>query len=66
MKIQAAPGAPRCCDAAGRMALLCWQPVALERLHLLAMRAAKGTREEIAARVRDMIACGMLIELEEP
>lgn len=66
MRIQAAPGLRGCCDEAGRMIALCYQPLPLERVIALAQARGEGTRAELEARVRDMVACGMLIEIEEP
>jgi len=64
-RIQTAPGLNGCCDAAGRMLMLAKMPLPLERLVGVAVARGEGTREEITARVRDMLACGMLIEVDD-
>jgi DNA-binding TFAR19-related protein (PDSD5 family) len=63
-RIQAAPGLHGCCDAAGRMIMLAYHPIARERLVALAVARGEGTREQIEQRVLEMLAAGMLIELE--
>ena len=62
--IQAAPGMHRCCDEPGRLANLAqhWRPH--DELVALAVALGEGTREQVTARIRDMLAGGMLIELE--
>lgn len=62
--IQRAPNASACCDAAGRMCALAWHPIDLERLVSVAVTRGEGTYNEIRDRVRDMLACGLLIEVE--
>ena len=64
-RIRSAPGFTGCCDSAGRLAMLARQPRTLEQLIALAMARGEGTRDEITARVRDMVWWGMLIEVEE-
>jgi hypothetical protein len=61
--IQRAPSSSTCCDAAGRMCLLAWVAIPLERLVRVAVFKGEGTELEIRARIRDMLSCGMLIEL---
>lgn len=63
--IQAAPGMHRCCDAPGRLAGFAQLSRSLEELVAIAVACGEGTREEVTARIRDMIACGMLLEIEE-
>jgi tRNA A37 N6-isopentenylltransferase MiaA len=64
-RIQAAPGLHGCCDAAGRLVLLAYQPTTRAHLVALAIARGEGSREEIEQRVHDMLAAGMLIEIEE-
>lgn len=63
-RIQSAPGLHGCCDAAGRMVMLAYQPRTRDHLIALALARAEGTREEIEARIEDMLAAGMLIEID--
>jgi len=64
-RIQTAPGLHGCCDAAGRMLMMAKVPMPLERLVGVALARGEGTREEIAQRVQDMLACGLLIEVDD-
>lgn len=64
-RIQAAPGQHGCCDAAGRMVGFARMPIDRDRLIALAHARGDGSREEIAQRIEDMLAAGMLIELDD-
>ena len=64
-RIQTRPGLHGCCDAAGRMLVLAYQPIARERLIALAVARGEGARAEIEQRIADMVGAGMLIELAE-
>lgn len=61
-KVQRAPGASMCCDAAGRMCSLAFNPVPLDALVRTAVARGDGTEEQVRARVEDMLASGLLIE----
>ena len=63
--IRTAPGTHRCCDHAGRLAALAQRPIEVGALIALALRHGEGSRAEIAQRVEDMLACGLLIDSEE-
>lgn len=54
-----------CCDAAGRLSQLAQQTVTLEQLVLRAQARGEGTREEITRRIDDMLAGGLLVEVED-
>lgn len=62
VKIQRAPGASMCCDAAGRMCALAVQPVPLDVLVALAVSRGDGNESQVRARIEDMCAAGLLIE----
>lgn len=64
-RIRSAPGERGCCDAAGRMVVMAYQPRTREQLIALAVAHNEGTREQIAARVDDLLASGRLIEVDE-
>ena len=64
VKLKAAPGASRCCDAAGRMCALAVRPIPVATLIARARANGEGTREQIEARIVDMYACGLLIDSE--
>lgn len=61
-KVQRAPGAPMCCDAAGRMCALAVKPVPRAVLIRAAVARGDGTEEQMRARVEDLLASGLLIE----
>ena len=63
-RVQAAPGAQGCCDGVGVLVQLARAPLTLERLVALAVARGDGSHAAIRERVRDMIADGLLIELE--
>lgn len=63
--IKSAPGVRGCCDAAGRMIMLAYQPRTRAQLVALAVAHGEGSRETIEARVEDLLAAGSLIEVEE-
>lgn len=64
-RVRSAPGIFGCCDAAGRLVMLAYQPRARADLIALAVARGEGTRDEIEARVQDLIAAGQLIEVQE-
>lgn len=64
-RIRSAPGVHGCCDAAGRMVMLAYQPRTREELIALALARGEGDRRELDQRVNDMLAAGLLIELDE-
>jgi hypothetical protein len=61
--VQRAPGAQVCCDPAGRLCALAVQPVPLSTLIRVAVARGEGTEPQLRARVDDMLAGGLLIEL---
>lgn len=63
-RLQAAPGVQGCCDGIGVLVQLARAPLTLERLIALAVARGEGSHAEIRERVCDMIAGGLLIELE--
>lgn len=63
-RVQAAPGATGCCDGIGVLVQIARMPLTLERLIALAVARGEGSHAHIRERVRDMIAGGLLIELE--
>jgi len=63
-KIQRAPGAHACCDPAGRICAIAHQPLTVGRCVQIAVARGEGTDETIRARIEDMLAGGLLIELE--
>lgn len=64
-KLQAAPGERGCCDAAGRLVQMARAPMLRSALIALAVARGEGTRDEITARIEDLIAGGSLIEVGE-
>ena len=64
--LQAAPNAPCCCSASGRLCALARRPVDSARLIAVAVHNGNGSREEVEARILDLLACGLLIEVERP
>jgi len=65
VRIQSAPGVRGCCDAAGRMIVMAYTPRTREQLIAMALAHGEGTREQIATRLEDMLAVGLLIEIDE-
>jgi hypothetical protein len=61
--IQRTPGAQVCCDPAGRLCALAIEPVPLSALIRRAVVRGEGTESQLRARVDDMLASGLLIEL---
>lgn len=64
-RIRSALGERGCCNAAGRLIMLAYQPRARGELIALAVARGEGTREEVEARVEDLLAAGLLIETDE-
>jgi hypothetical protein len=64
LQIQRAPGAQTCCDPAGRLCGLAVRPVPLSQLVRVAVSRGEGTEPQIRARIEDMLASGLLIEIE--
>jgi hypothetical protein len=61
--IQREAGASSCCDAAGRMVALAWNPLPLRTLVAVAVRRGEGTEAQVRERITDMVAGGYLLEL---
>jgi hypothetical protein len=62
--IKRAPGAHGCCDPAGRLCALAHAGMPLDRLVQVAVARGEGTEQVIRQRIDDMLASGLLIELE--
>jgi len=63
-RIQSAPGVRGCCDSAGRMIVIAYTPRTREQLIALSIAHGDGTRAQIEARIEDLLAAGLLIEIE--
>lgn len=63
-QLQRAPGAHTCCDPAGRLCALAVKPVPTSHLIRLAVARGEGSEPQIRARIDDMLASGLLIEIE--
>jgi len=63
-QLQRAPGAHTCCDPAGRLCALAVKPVPVTHLVRLAVARGEGSEPQIRARIEDMLANGLLIEIE--
>lgn len=63
-QLQRAPGAHTCCDPAGRICALAVRPMPARDLVRLAVARGEGSEPQIRARIEDMLANGMLIEIE--
>jgi hypothetical protein len=63
-KIQRAPGAHACCDPAGRLCAIAHVPRSVGDLVRIAVARGEGTEPVIRERITDMLAGGLLIELE--
>lgn len=64
-KLRAAPGVFGCCDPAGRLVSYARAWISEGDLVRLGCARGEGTREELEARIRDLIAAGQLIEFDE-
>jgi len=64
VKIKRAPGAHACCDPAGRICAIAHEPLTVGRCVQIAVARGEGTDATIRARIEDMLAGGLLIELE--
>jgi hypothetical protein len=64
VQLQRAPGAHTCCDPAGRLCALAIKPLPAAHLVRLAIARGEGTEPQIRARIDDMLANGLLIEIE--
>ena len=62
--IQRAPGAHACCDPAGRLCAIAHRALPLPDLVRIAVTRGEGTEPVIRERIEDMLANGLLIELE--
>lgn len=62
--IQRAPGANACCDPAGRICAIAHQRLPLAQLVRVAVARGEGTEPQVRERITDMLAGGLLIELE--
>lgn len=62
--VQRAPGTSACCDPAGRICGLAHRAVRVDLLVAIAVQRGEGTEAQVRARIADMLAGGMLIELE--
>lgn len=63
--IKRAPGAHACCDPAGRICAIAHVARPLVDVVRIAVVRGEGTETVIRARIVDMLAGGLLIELEE-
>jgi hypothetical protein len=64
VKIQRAPGAHACCDPAGRICAIAHRALPLAQLVRIAVTRGEGTEPQVRQRITDMLAGGLLIELE--
>lgn len=64
-KIQRAPGAQACCDPAGRICAIAHQQLPLGHVVRIAVARGEGNENQVRERITDMLAGGLLIELEE-
>lgn len=62
--IKRAPGAHACCDPAGRICAIAHGGLPLEHLVRIAVTRGEGTEQVVRERITDMLAGGLLIELE--
>jgi len=63
-KLQRAPGAHACCDPAGRICAIAHAARPLGELVRIAVARGEGTEPQVRERITDMLAGGLLIELE--
>jgi len=63
-RIQRAPGAHACCDPAGRICAIAHRALPLSQLVRIAVTRGEGTEPVVRERITDMLANGLLIELE--
>ena len=63
-KIKRAPGAHACCDPAGRICAIAHQGMPLAQLVRVAVARGEGSEPVIRERITDMLAGGLLIEME--
>lgn len=64
-RVQLAPGQRGCCDVAGRLMMMAAAPIRVEALVRRACAQGEGSREQLMACVEDLLASGLLIELDE-
>jgi hypothetical protein len=64
-RIQSAPGVRGCCDPAGRLCALALKPLPREQLVMIALARGEGTRDAIEMRIDDLLAAGLLIDIED-
>lgn len=64
-RVQLAPGQRGCCDIAGRLMMMAAAPIRVEQLVARAQAQGEGSRAQIISCVEDLIASGLLIELDE-
>jgi hypothetical protein len=62
--IQRAPGAHACCDPAGRICAIAHAARPMADLVRIAVARGEGTEPQVRERITDMLAGGLLIELE--
>lgn len=62
--IRRAPGAHACCDPAGRICAIAHQALPLLQVVRIAVTRGEGSEPVIRERITDMLASGLLIELE--
>jgi hypothetical protein len=63
-KIKRAPGAHACCDPAGRICAIAHAGLPLEHLVRIAVTRGEGSEPQVRERITDMLASGLLIEME--
>jgi len=62
--VRRAPGAHACCDPAGRICAIAHRALPLRDLVRIAVARGEGSEPVIRERITDMLAVGLLIELE--
>lgn len=64
-RVRAAPGARPCCDPGGPLLAIAQGPITVGMLVSRAMARGDGSRGDLTQLVGDLIAGGLLIELDE-